>query len=156
MRLRACLVGLLLWLSLLISQKPNQTSILSNALLAKAEQKPASRAKHAETCFSGFGCVRVYLFMFLPLTLIEFYPRSATEWITCTAPFPNSPLYSNSLPRVRVGRHRRCLRVRRRVPRPVAGEFPDWSPTSLPLRCSRLCPCPCSRLLRAPSTLLSL
>jgi hypothetical protein len=43
------LVGLLMWLSLLISQKLNQTSILSNALLAKAERKPASRAKHAET-----------------------------------------------------------------------------------------------------------
>jgi hypothetical protein len=54
--LRPYLVGLLLWLLWLISHKPNQTTILPNALIEKAIRKQASRGKHAKRCFSLWLC----------------------------------------------------------------------------------------------------
>lgn len=63
---RVCLVGLLLWLSRLISHKPNQTLNLPNALIAKAIGKVASRAKHARRCFSAVAALAFGYFPLCP------------------------------------------------------------------------------------------
>jgi hypothetical protein len=76
------LVGLLLWLYLLISHKPNQTTILQNALLRKARGKRVSRAKHAKRCFYGFGFAGVGVFPSLPLKPIH---SPALDWAAADA-----------------------------------------------------------------------
>jgi hypothetical protein len=61
-----CLVGLLLWLSWLISRKPNQTRILANALICKRGRKPTSRAKHTRRCFSALAVPALGCFPLCP------------------------------------------------------------------------------------------
>ena len=128
------MVGLLMRLSRLINRKPNQTGIAPNTLIVKAAQKQASRAKHAERCFLGFGCARVGGFLFLPLKLHRNYPPPDTKSSPCAAPVPQShycmvsPLFS--LPcAIRVGLHRRLL-VQQRGSPPTAPALPRWPAVS--------------------------
>jgi hypothetical protein len=86
------LVRLLLWLSWLISRKPNQTPIVANALILKAERKLLPRTKHAGRCFCSFGCASFLPLPSLPLKLRKIYPPPATERPTCPATVPQIPV----------------------------------------------------------------
>jgi hypothetical protein len=77
LNLRPCLVGLLEWLSWLISHKPNQTTNHVNALIAKANAKVALRGKHARRCFLALA--------------VQGKPSRVVRW-----PPPSPPLLESS------------------------------------------------------------
>ena len=106
-KLRPRLVRLWLWLSRLISPKPNQTANHPNTLLPKAIGKTTEERKHVRRCFCcfGFHCLSSrsrYLFSLVPLVLSRHQPPERPQILAGGSAAPPAARPSGTTTRRRV------------------------------------------------------